>query len=396
VDVAVIDLCDRDLYAEGVPHEVFAALRADAPVMWHDEAGGPGFWSVHRHADVVRVNRDNLTFSSARGGALIHDLDPGMLEQQRLSMVNMDPPVHTRYRKLVSRAFTPRALKPLEARIRRHARDVVEGVAAQGTCDFVTEVAAELPLQVIAEILGVPAEDRKQVFEWSNRMVGADTEQQAYAASVELYAYVHRLAAERRSDPGDDTVSVLLRSEVDGDRLSEPELDLFLLLLAVAGNETTRNLISSAMLALVEHPDERRLLVDDPSLVPAAVEEFLRWGTPVLHFRRTATTDTEIGGHAVAEGDKVVIWYVSANRDEAVFEDPHRFDVRRSPNDHVTFGGGGPHFCLGAHLARMEVRVLFEELLPRLPDVELAGPVERLRSYFVNGIRSMPVSFPAS
>jgi cholest-4-en-3-one 26-monooxygenase len=403
VDLREIDLCDRDVYVEGIPHEAFAALRAGAPVLWHDEAGGPGFWSVHRYADVVKVNRDNLTFSSARGGALMHDLEPAMLEQQRLMMLNMDPPMHTRYRKLVNRGFTPRMLGTLEERIRQQAIAIVEGVAENGSCDFVTEVAAELPLQVIAEIMGVPHEDRHMVFDWSNRMIGAeDPEYQAkereaaFAASMELYAYANRLAAERRANPGDDIISVLVRSEVDGERLSELEFDLFFLLLAVAGNETTRNLISHAMHALIENPEQRQLLLDDPSLIPGAVEEMLRWGTPVMHFRRTATTDTEIGGQAVAEGDKVVIWYISANRDEAVFDDPYRFDVRRTPNEHVAFGGGGPHFCLGANLARMEIRLMFEALLPRLPDMELDGPVERLRSNFINGIKHMPVAFSPS
>jgi cholest-4-en-3-one 26-monooxygenase len=402
MDLTTIDLCDRDAYVAGVPHDAFAHLRAEAPVHWHEEADGPGFWSVHRYADVVKVNRDNLTFSSARRGALIHELDPAALEQQRLMMLNMDPPMHTRYRKLVNRGFTPRMLGMLEERIRSQAIAIVEGVAEKGSCDFVTEVAAELPLQVIAEIMGVPHEDRHMVFDWSNRMIGAeDPEYQAkereaaFAASMELYAYANSLAADRRAHPGDDIISVLLQSEVDGERLSELEFDLFFLLLAVAGNETTRNLISSAMLALIEHPDQRRLLLDDPSLIPGAVEEMLRWGTPVMHFRRTATKDTEVGGQPVAEGDKVVIWYISANRDEAVFDDPYRFDVRRTPNEHVAFGGGGPHFCLGANLARMEIRLMFQELLPRLPDMELDGSVERLRSNFINGIKHMPVAYSA-
>ncbi len=403
MDLGEIDLCDRDAFVAGVPHEAFATLRAEAPVLWHEEADGPGFWSVHRYADVVKVNRDNLTFSSAAGGALIHELDPAALEQQRLMMLNMDPPMHTRYRKLVNRGFTPRMLGALEERIRGQARSIVEGVAEKGGCDFVTEVAAELPLQVIAEIMGVPHEDRHKIFDWSNRMIGAeDPEYQAkereaaFAASMELYAYANGLAAERRADPGDDIISVLLRSEVDGEQLSELEFDLFFLLLAVAGNETTRNLISSAMLALIEHPDQRRLLLDDPSLIPGAVEEMLRWGTPVMHFRRTATRDTEVGGQPVAEGDKVVIWYMSANRDEAVFDDPYRFDVRRTPNDHVGFGGPGPHFCLGAHLARREVAVTFRQLLTRLPDIEAAGPPTHLEPMgvpLVGGIKALPVRF---
>jgi len=260
-------------------------------------------------------------------------------------------------------------------------------------------VAAELPLQVIADILGVPQDDRHLVFDWSNRLVGAaDPEYQhgqehAVNAAMELYAYAHDLAAQRRESPKDDIVSILTTAEVEGHTLSELELDMFFLLLSVAGNETTRNGIAHGMLALIEHPDQRRRLVDDPSLIGIGVEEMLRWGTPVMHFRRTATCDTVIRDQAVAEGDKVVIWYISANRDEAVFDDPYVFDVGREPNNHVSFGGGGPHFCLGANLARMEMKIMFTELLRRVPDMELAGPVQRLQSNFINGIKHLPVSF---
>jgi cholest-4-en-3-one 26-monooxygenase len=253
--------------------------------------------------------------------------------------------------------------------------------------------------------MGVPHEDRHLVFDWSNRMIGSEDPEYAAGAdgrtsaergveaSTELYAYAHELAAQKRASPKDDIISVLLQAELNGDKLNELEFDLFFMLLAVAGNETTRNLIAHGMLALIEHPDQRDRLLRDPSLLSSGVEEMLRWGTPVMHFRRTAQRDTEIRGPRVAEGQKVVIWYLSANRDEAVFVDPYRFDVGRSPNEHVAFGGGGPHFCLGANLARLEIRVVFEELLRRLPDMELAGPVERLRSNFINGIKHMPIAF---
>ena len=279
---------------------------------------------------------------------------------------------------------------------------MIDNVSEKGECDFVTDLAAELPLQVIAEIMGVPQEDRHLVFDWSNRMVGADdleyssSPEQAFEASAELYAYANQLAAKKRANPDDDIISVLLQSEVEGDRLSELEFDLFFLLLTVAGNETTRNLIAHAQLALMDHPDQRAKLLADPSLVPQAVEEMLRWGTPVMHFRRTAQRDTEIRGQRIAEGDKVVIWYISANRDEDVFDDPYRFDVVRAPNEHVAFGGGGPHFCLGANLAKLEIGVMFEELLRRLPDMQLSGPVQRLRSNFINGIKHAPVQFTPS
>jgi cholest-4-en-3-one 26-monooxygenase len=317
-------------------------------------------------------------------------------------MLNMDPPMHTRYRLLVNKGFTPRMVGRLEDRVRVLAGEIVDAVAGKGECDFVTDIAAELPLQVIAEIMGVPQEDRHLVFDWSNRMIGSEdpeyqhTEDGAMEASTELYAYAHELAAKRRASPQEDIISVLLQSEVNGEQLSELEFDLFFLLLAVAGNETTRNLIAHGMLALIEHPEQRARLVADPSLLPSGIEEMLRWGTPVMHFRRTAQRDIEILGQPVAEGQKVVIWYISANRDEAVFTDPFRFDVGRTPNEHISFGGGGPHFCLGANLARLEIRVIFEEVLRRLPDMELAGPVQRLRSNFINGIKHMPVAFSAS
>ncbi|TML39644.1 MAG: cytochrome P450 [Actinobacteria bacterium] len=399
MELSEVDLVNRDTYVQGIPHEMFEVLRHEAPVFWHEEADGRGFWAVTRYQDVVAVNRDNELYSSARGSALIMDQPEDMLAQQRLMMLNMDPPMHTRYRLLVNKGFTPRTVGHLDERIRELTNDIIDRVSEKGSCDFVVDIAAELPLQVIAEVMGVPLEDRHKVFDWSNRMIGAEDPEYAVApeaameASMELYAYANRLAAEKRASPSDDIISVLLHAEVDGESLSELEFDLFFLLLSVAGNETTRNLISHGMLALIEHPDQRARLLRDPSLLPGAVEEMLRFGTPVMHFRRTASRDTEIAGQPVAEGDKVVIWYVSANRDENVFPDPHRFDVERSPNEHVAFGGGGPHFCLGANLARMEIRALFDAVLRRLPDMELAGPVERLRSNFINGIKHMPVSF---
>ncbi|MER3452646.1 MAG: cytochrome P450 [Acidimicrobiia bacterium] len=401
MDLATIDLTDPDLYVERVPHEIFAELRQRAPVFWHDETDGPGFWAVTRYHDVVTVNRDPLTFSSHRRTALITELDDEQLEQQRLMMLNMDPPLHTRYRLLVNKGFTPRMVANLESRLREITTGILDRAIEMGTCDFVTDVAAELPLQAIAEIIGVPREDRHKVFDWSNRMIGNQdpeygiTLEEAQAASMELFAYCHSLVAEKKASPGDDIITILLNAEVDGHRLTELEIDMFFLLLSVAGNETTRNLISHGMLAFFEHPDQWRRLLDDPSLLPSAVEEMLRWGTPVMHFRRTATCDTRIGDQLVREGDKVVIWYISANRDEAVFADPYRFDIARSPNEHVAFGGGGPHYCLGANLARLEIRVMFEELMRRVPRIEQAGPPQRLRSNFINGIKHLPVRLAA-
>jgi cholest-4-en-3-one 26-monooxygenase len=396
--LADVDIVNRDNYVPGVPFEMFDLLREQAPVHWHDEPDGPGFWAVTRYDEVCTVNRDVQTFSSWRGGALMW-MDEEALQQQRLMMLNMDPPQHTRYRLLVNKGFTPRMIGTLHDRVRGLAREIVERVGAKGECDFVTEVAAELPLQVIAELMGVPMEDRSKVFDWSNRMVGADdpeyqvTVEGAQDAAMELYAYFNALGATKRDHPTDDIISTLQHSEIDGDELSELEFDMFMMLLSVAGNETTRNAISHSMLALIEHPDERAKLVAQLDLMPTAIEEFLRWASPVMHFRRTATRHTQLAGTPIAEGDKVVFWLISANRDDRVFEDPYRFDITRQPNEHVAFGAGGPHFCLGTHLAKLEMRVIFEELLPRLPDAELNGPVARLRSNFINGIKHLPVTF---
>ena len=388
---ADIDLCDKDVFVRGVPHEWFTRLRHEAPVCWHDEPDGRGFWCVTRYEDVAAINRDWETFSSARGTAIITDIEADQLEQQRLLMLNMDPPMHTRYRRLINRGFTPRMVGELESRTRQRAREIIDGVADRGECDFVVDVAAELPLQVIADLMGVPQSDRHKVFDWSNRMIGAEdpeygvSQENAQEASLELYAYASQLAAQRRAEPAKDLMSILIDAEVEGERLSDLELDLFFLLLSVAGNETTRNLISHGMVALLEHPDQLERVRADRSLLPTAVEEMLRWASPVMCFRRTAMRD----------GDKVIFWYVSANRDETVFPDPNRFDITRTPNEHIAFGSGGPHFCLGANLARLEIRVMFDEVLNRLSDIEPAGPVSRLRSNFINGLKHVPLRFRA-
>jgi cholest-4-en-3-one 26-monooxygenase len=402
VAIIDVDLSNPDTFVQGIPHEAFATLRREAPVYRHPggQTGGP-FWVVTRYEDVARINKDNILFSSHRNTALIFDPDPETLAQQQLMMLNMDPPMHTRYRLLVNKGFTPRMVGQLEANARVLTNQILDEVIERGECDFVTDIAAELPLQIICELLGVPQEDRHQIFDWSNRLIGSEdpeyegSVETAFEASAELYAYFNRLAAERRVDPRADLVSVLNVAEVDGDTLSELELDLFFLLLSVAGNETTRNLIAHGMLALMEHPDQRAKLLANPDLLSGAVEEMLRWGTPVMQFRRTATEPTMIRDQPIAEGDKVVIYYMSANRDETVFEDPYTFDITRSPNEHVAFGGGGPHFCLGANLARLEIRVMFEEILRRMPEMEMTGPAQRLRSNFINGIKHLPVAFPA-
>jgi cholest-4-en-3-one 26-monooxygenase len=401
MDLAEVDLYDPDNFVGGVPHEMFATLRREAPVYAHPTPDGGRFWCVTRHADVVTVNRDAKTFSSWLGATNI-DTPTEVIETVRMMMLNMDPPEHTKLRKIVNKGFTPRMIRALLDHLEVEARTIVDRIVAEGRAEFVEDVAAELPLIAIAEFLGVPVEERKVIFDLSNRLIGFDDPEfqtshaDAEIAAAEMYAYANELAADRRRNPRDDIVTTLINAEVDGERLSELEFNIFFLQLAVAGNETTRNAISHGMLALIENPDQWQVLVDDPTAMDCAVEEILRWATPVMYFRRTATADTALGGQHLAEGDAVVMWHMSANRDETVFDEPFRFDVRRDPNDHtlhVAFGGGGPHFCLGANLARAEIQVMFRELVPRLADVELEGPVRRLRSNFINGIKEMPIRF---
>ncbi|MBO0729420.1 MAG: cytochrome P450 [Acidimicrobiaceae bacterium] len=397
-----IDLADPSVFARGVPHEYFAELRREAPVSWQEETDGPGFWAVMRYHDCVAVNRDSEHFSSHRKGTFIWELPDDELPQQQLMMLNMDPPLHTRYRRLVNKGFTPRMVAQLEERIHATADEILDAVCEKGEADFVTDIVAELPLLVIAELLGVPRDDRHKVFDWSNRMVGnADPEYQTSAdvaqqAAFELYAYASALFAAKRGEAREDLMSVLTRVEVDGEQLSDLELELFFLLLTVAGNETTRNLMAGGMQAFFDHPDQWTRLQEDRSLVPTAVEEMLRWVTPVMNFRRQTTAPVTVGGVKLGEDQKVVFYHASANRDEAVFADPDRFDIGRDPNPHIAFGGGGPHFCLGANLARMEIRVMWEHLLDRLPDIRPAGPAERLQSSFINGIKHLPVEWRPS
>jgi cholest-4-en-3-one 26-monooxygenase len=393
-----VDVFDPDIYVRGVPHEAFRLLRREAPVYRHQEPNGPGFFAITKYDDLVRISLDSATFSSAQG-TNIPDLPEDALRVIRMMMVNMDPPKHTQYRRTVSKGFTPRVVREMEPRVRGVTTEIVDRVAARGSCDFVTDIAAELPLQVIVELMGVPLEDRHKVFEWSNQMIGAEDNEYAQMpgegrlAAMQVFNYAHQIAEQREREPQSDIVTTLVNAEPGGERLTRPEFAAFFMLIAVAGNETTRNLISGAMLALIEHPEQRAKLQADPSLIPIAVEEMLRWVTPVMHFRRTATRDVEIRGQKIREGEKVVMYYSSANRDEDVFPDGDVFDIARSPNDHVAFGGGGAHFCLGSNLAKLEIRVMFEELLRRLPDIELAAPVQRLRSNFINGIKHMPVRY---
>jgi cholest-4-en-3-one 26-monooxygenase len=399
VSLSDIDLLNPDNFINGVPYHFFETLRREAPVFRHPEPNGNGFWALSRYDDIVTVSMDSQTFSSWRGGTNILDMPEDSLTFIRMIMLNMDPPQHTKYRRLVSKGFTPKIVRAMETHVRSIANEIIDRVASRGACDFVDDIAAELPLQVILELMGVPARDRRLIFDWSNRMIGFDdpefqtTAADGRAAATDMFMYANQLAVERKRSPQADVISMLMRAELDGEALTETEFDAFFVLLSVAGNETTRNLISGGMLALIEHPDQREKLVADPELLPLAVDEMLRWVTPVVYFRRTATRDTELRGMRIREGDKVVMYYGSGNRDETVFPDGDRFNIARNPNPHITFGPGGAHFCLGASLARLEIRIMFEELLRRLPDIRLTGPVRRLRSNFIAGIKQMPVTF---
>lgn len=403
-----IDLLSRDIFTERVPHDWFKHLRDNAPVYHHPEPDGPGFWVFSLHEDVASLNRDwqRLSSDQERGGVVgLEEPDAERAAQQAdmsqgKMMLTMDPPEHTRYRKLVNRGFTPKVIRSLEDHLREASGRIIDRAMAanDGHVDFVTDIAAELPLEAIAEFLGVPYEDRHKIFDWSNRMVGSEdpeyqlSDQDVNHARFEMYIYANQLGADRRENPRDDIVSKLIHGEVEGEKLSEMDFDLFFMLLAVAGNETTRNVLSHGFNAFLDNPQAYQDIVDDPSLIEAtAMDEVLRFGTPVMYFRRNMTEDMEYKGHSIREGDKVALYYISANYDERVFADPMKFDIHRSPNPHVAFGGGGPHHCLGSHLAQMEMKVLFEELVARAPQIEKLGEPDRLRSNFINGIKHLPV-----
>jgi cytochrome P450 len=433
-----VALVDPASYADGPPFELLDRLRAAAPVVWVEEpalpgqAAGPGFWLVLRHAEVERVLRDPATFSSWLGATQLRDAAD--LEWVRRMMLNMDPPDHSRLRRLLARSFTPRAVAALTAAIDAAASRLVDqmiGDARQGGCDFAKDVAADLPLLTLADVLGVPAEDRWLMFDWSNRVIGWQDPDYASSATFDgtgatamaraalalrplpdaagrmpdprtragmpdLYGYARMLAEEKRRAPGADVMSILL-AQVDetGGAVSDAEFENMFWLFAVAGNETLRNGLPGGLIALIQHPATMAALRADPALLPGAVEEMLRWWTPVMVFRRTATTDVRLGGAHVRAGEKVVVSFTSANRDGAVFADPDRFDIRRSPNPHLSFGHG-PHFCLGGQLARAQLRALFGHLLRRTSRLDLDGPPALLRSTFQRGVKRLPIRWTAA
>jgi cholest-4-en-3-one 26-monooxygenase len=406
-----------DMFAEREPYEVYDELRAHSPIWRHPATAthDEPYWLVTSHDLITKAHRMGPVLShqtgpgrDGAGGITLSDVDlgPGIM------MIMTDPPDHTRYRKLVSKGFTPRMVRKLEDWLRTRSQRIIDALQGRAEGDFVIDVASELPLMAIAEIVGVPQEDRHKLFEWTNSAIGrydpefnkaaAQPEQShdSQADTLNMTIYAQQLAEEKRRCPGRDLFTELAGAEVamaDGTvtELNDLELSLFFTLLVVAGNETTRNAITHGLLAFQEFPDQWNLLRRHPELMPSAVDEILRYGSPVRYFRRTAAEDLELGGAHIRAGEKVALWYTAANRDPEVFENPHRFDITRTPNPHIAFGAGGAHYCLGAHLAKLELAVMFETLLSRLPHIEVIGPPERLRDLTINGIKHLPVRYGA-
>lgn len=418
-----IDLTNPDVFAERMPHDWFDLLRREAPVWQHpptDEHPEP-FWVVSSFEHISEAHRSGTLFShqtgpgrDGAGGIALNDIADG--RGPGLQMVMTDPPQHTRYRKLVNTGFTPRMVRRMEEVMRLRTNIILDRICEQGSADFVLDVAAELPLMAIADIIGVPDEDREQLLDWSNRTIGgSDPEYQdeptgdedsdhstTYeSAMIEMAFYAHGLTDQKRTQPEDDLWTVLTTATVTLDdgtvtELTDLERDLFFTLLLVAGNETTRNAISLGLMGFMDHPDQWATVVETGEMTDDAVDEILRYTSPVNYFRRTATADTELGGQQIRAGDKVTLWYPSGNRDEKVYDDPHRLDLTRTDNHHLAFGAGGAHFCLGANLAKLELKLIFEGLAARLPDITITGPADRLRMNFVNGIKHLPVEFTPS
>ena len=398
------DFTDPDIYTTRVPAQELAELRRAAPVFWIGQRRGSagfddeGYWAVTRHADILAISKTPDLYSSSENTALIRFAEGTpreSIEMQRIILLNMDPPEHTKLRGIVSRGFNPRAIGSLRRALTDRAERIVAAALQAGTGDFVADIAMELPLQAICELLGVPQQDRGKIFSWSNRMVGYDErsadDDDGMAAAAEILGYSLVMAEERRACPRDDIVTTLISAEIDGNQLSDDEFGFFVLMLAVAGNETTRNAIAHGMLAFLDHPEQWELF--KASRPETAADEIVRWATPITVFQRTAVTDTVLGGQPIKAGQRVGLFYRSANFDEAVFDRPERFDIRRSPNPHLGFGGLGTHYCLGANLAKLEIELIFSAIADAMPDIRRAGPPERLRSGWINGIKHLPVSY---
>ena len=412
-----VDIVSHDVYAAGIPHDGYDRLRREAPVAWVNETAanghtGTGFWAVTRWDELVAVHKDWRTYSSEVGGTEIEELAADAIEARK-TMLETDPPRHTRLRQLVNPPFSKSMVATYGDAATRLVHSVLDEALARPELDAVEHIARALPIRMLTGILGVPDEDADQLFGWADQIVyHADPDYSAAVidavdtdpyrllpfrspVSERVFDYVERIIAARGHHPAGDVISVLADAAVDGEPLSARERGTFFLLLLIAGNETTRHSLSHALIAFAECPGELERLRADPALLDSAVEEVLRWASPQVHFRRTAMADTQLAGVPIATGDKVVTWYVAANFDPTQFDDPHRFDVGRSPNRHVTFGGGGPHLCLGQWMARLEVRVFLEALVSRVDHLELAGPVERVRSNFINGVKRLPIAWRA-
>jgi cholest-4-en-3-one 26-monooxygenase len=398
------DFTDPDIYAHRLPVQELAELRATAPIWWNEQPPGQGgfgdggYWVVSKHRDVREVSLRSDVFSSAEKSIVPRyrdDVAAAQIEAGRTSMIMMDDPEHSRLRKIVSRAFTPRAIERLRADLSERAARIAAEAAAAGSGDFVRQVACELPLQAIARLLGVPEEDHEKLFDWSNKMIGSDdpefAEYDSLTAAGELMWYAMQLAARKAEDPGDDIVTALVEADADGQRLSDAEFGMFVVTLGIAGNETTRNSITQGMMAFADHPEQWELF--KARRPKTAADEIIRWATPITAFQRTALEDTELGGVPIAKGQRVALFYRSANFDEDVFDDPYAFDISRTPNPHLGFGGTGAHYCIGANLARMTIDLMFNAIADHLPDLVPAGEPERLRSSFINGIKHWQVDY---
>jgi len=395
-DLRMIDLFDPALFCDGPPHELFARLRREAPVHWNPRPDGDGVWVVMRHADITAISRDTETFSSYRGGIMLRPNQVMPLEVMRHTMLVMDPPEHTKYRGILKTIFTPRTVRHLEPAIRARVTRVLDEVIERGECDFVEDIAKPIPLGVLTELMGVPDSDIPKFEQWTN---GIEEAQRAAedAAGMDTFgamaAYLHEQIQLQAQAVGEGLVKRLQAAEVDGRSLDDAEILTFFAVLVFGGNDTTRNTASTGLLALFDHPEALQELKHHPDLIPQAVEEILRFTSVVNWFARTATRDTELGGQSIKEGDRLVMWYASASRDEAVFDDPHALDIHRPKPDHKAFGGGGRHFCLGNAVARLELKVIFEEVLRRMPDIELAGPPVRVPSTWTHSLTRLPVRF---
>jgi len=397
--VEVPDVSDPKAYDNGFPHDVFAELRREAPVYWHegDYTGGPGYWIISKYEDIKSISRQPHLFCSGEGTSIEDREGQGGF----VSMISMDPPSHLRYRKLVAGGFTPRQIAAQEPHHREIVKSILDNALRRNECDFVVDIASELPLRVIAELVGFPQEHCDDMFEWTNTMIGSQdpefspTPEDASAAAMKMFNLAHTFVEDRIANPRNDLMSKILHGEVDGNKITPIEFDAFFLLLTVAGNETTRNLISHGMLQLLEHPEALETLRREPEKIPVAIEEMLRFKSPVITFRRTATQEIELRGQKIRKGDKLMVYYPSANRDEDIYEDPNTFDIERKNNHHLAFGVG-EHFCIGTHLARLEARVMFEAILERMHDIEITGPVSYLRSNLIDGVKHIPMKFSTS